>query len=212
MMDFADWTGRSGTAKDAIRPGPAAALAATLDGPARPWATGDALPPLWHWLYAQPLHRASELGPDGHARLGGFLPPLPTLPLPRRMWAGGRLAFHAPLCIGQRVQRRSRILQVQAKQGRSGPLAFVTVQHAFHGEGAAVGEAPALAEERGSPRHLASQAATLSAFGRQHRLLPHPKPPRCAWRATVKTASPWPTSTPALPLPARQKSCVACTP
>jgi 3-methylfumaryl-CoA hydratase len=146
-MDFADWTGRSETAEDEIRPGPAAALAATLDWPARPWAAGDALPPLWHWLYAQPVHRASELGPDGHARLGGFLPPLPTSPLPRRMWAGGRLAFHAPLRIGQRVQRHSRIQQVRAKPGRSGPLVFVTVQHALHVEGAAVGEAPALVEE-----------------------------------------------------------------
>ena len=31
------------------------------------------------------------IGPDGHPRRGGFLPPVHDLP--RRMWAGGRVAF-----------------------------------------------------------------------------------------------------------------------
>ena len=143
-MDVSDWIGRSETADDVLHARSAAALAAALDQPARPWADGDALPPLWHWLYAQPAHRASELGPDGHARLGGFLPPMPVgLPAPRRMWAGGRLQFHAPLRIGQPVQRRSVVERVQAKQGRSGPLVVVTLRHALHVAG---GAAPALVE------------------------------------------------------------------
>jgi 3-methylfumaryl-CoA hydratase len=69
------------------------------------------------------------------------------------MWAGGRLAFHAPLRIGQRVQRRSVVEQVTTKQGRSGPLLFVTVRHALHVQGV---DAPAVVEHhdivyRGSP-------------------------------------------------------------
>jgi len=125
-MALQDWIGRTETVEDVITATPYAALAATLDrDPARP-AAGTALPPLWHWLYFLPLTRRSEIGPDGHARLGGFLPPVD---LPRRMWAGSQLAFHAPLCIGDAVTRVSRIEDVTEKSGRSGALVFVKVRH-----------------------------------------------------------------------------------
>src|SRR5690606_11841585 len=73
---------------------------------------------------------AAELGIDGHARLGGFLPPVP---LPRRMWAGGRIAFLKPLTIGEDASRESEILSVEPKSGRSGALVFVTVRHTISG-------------------------------------------------------------------------------
>jgi 3-methylfumaryl-CoA hydratase len=117
-----------------------AALAATLDHPAAPLATGTPLPPLWHWLYFLPLRRASEIGPDGHARRGGFLPPVP---LPRRMWAGSAFEFHAPLRVGDAVERRSTIESVTSKAGRSGALVFVKLRRELHANGA---EAPALVE------------------------------------------------------------------
>lgn len=120
------WIGRTETRADVVTPVPVAALAATLDRADPPPQPGDALPPLWHWLYFLPVHRQSELGPDGHAQRGGFLPPVP---LPRRMWAGGRLEFHHPLRVGQTIQRVSRIAGVKTKQGRTGPLVFVLVRH-----------------------------------------------------------------------------------
>lgn len=116
------WIGRSEEATDEVTATPIAALAATLDIGTPP----TELPPLWHWLYFLPLHRQSELGPDGHAKRGGFLPPVD---LPRRMWAGGRLEFHRPLRAGDRITRVSRIADVRFKQGRSGPLVFVLVRH-----------------------------------------------------------------------------------
>jgi 3-methylfumaryl-CoA hydratase len=122
------WVGRTVQDSDLIVATPARALAATLDHEPAPWAPGTPLPPLWHWLYFLPLHRARELGDDGHARRGGFLPPVP---LPRRMWAGSRFSFSAPLCVGDTVNRRSTIEAVQAKSGRHGPLVFVTVRHVF---------------------------------------------------------------------------------
>jgi 3-methylfumaryl-CoA hydratase len=126
------WVGRQEVARDVITPGPFAALAATLDrDPSRP-APGTPLPPLWHWLYFLPAHRRSELGPDGHARRGGFLPPVA---LPRRMWAGGRFEFAAPLRIGDAVTRLSTIERVAEKTGRTGPLVFVTVRHEFTRDG-----------------------------------------------------------------------------
>jgi 3-methylfumaryl-CoA hydratase len=139
-LDPTTWIGRTETTHDTVTPTPVAALTATLDHPAAPIGPGTPLPPLWHWLYFLPVHRQSELGPDGHARRGGFLPPVA---LPRRMWAGGRLAFHAPIRVGQDVVRTSTIENVVSKVGRTGPLVFVTVRHDVHADGAA---APALTE------------------------------------------------------------------
>ena len=121
-----EWTGKTETREDRVTAAPVAALAATLDRDDSPPEPGDPLPPLWHWLYFLPVHRQSELGPDGHAERGGFLPPVP---LPRRMWAGSRIAFHHPLHVGETIRRTSRIDAVKQKEGRTGPLVFVTVHH-----------------------------------------------------------------------------------
>jgi 3-methylfumaryl-CoA hydratase len=125
------WLDKTETRHDQISPALAAALAATLDGPRQP-QTGDALPPLWHWIYFWSVCRQSEVGADGHPQRGGFLPPVP---LPRRMWAGGRLRFAAPLPIGAAAEKVSRIASVDVKQGRTGALAFVTVQHTVRHQG-----------------------------------------------------------------------------
>ncbi|MBK0392560.1 FAS1-like dehydratase domain-containing protein [Ramlibacter algicola] len=128
--DLQAWEGRSETLRDAITAAPINGLAATLDRDDPKAGEGSELPPLWHWLYFLPQARQSEIGADGHPRRGGFLPPVP---LPRRMWAGGRLAFRAPLRVGDAVERRSRIESVTHKQGRSGDLVFVLVKHEVHG-------------------------------------------------------------------------------
>jgi 3-methylfumaryl-CoA hydratase len=125
-QDVRQWIGRSETASDTVTATPYAALSATLDwAPERP-ATGTPLPPLWHWLYFLPLHRMSDVGPDGHTKRGGFLPPVP---LPRRMWAGSQLEFIEPLRIGDTLTRTSTIADVSEKSGRSGSLVFVKVRH-----------------------------------------------------------------------------------
>ncbi|QGZ65758.1 FAS1-like dehydratase domain-containing protein [Paraburkholderia acidisoli] len=121
----------SQTVRDIITLTPAIALSATLDRPDRP-DLGDALPPIWHWLYFWSIAAQAELGADGHPQKGGFLP---DLNLPRRMAAGGRMTFLKPLRIGANAERSSRVLAVNEKAGRSGRLAFVTVEHAIHAEG-----------------------------------------------------------------------------
>jgi 3-methylfumaryl-CoA hydratase len=77
-------------------------------------------------LYFLPMHRQSDIGADGHARRGGFLPPVP---LPRRMWAGSQFEFRAPIRVGDRVTRTSTIDDVSIKEGRTGQLVFVKVRH-----------------------------------------------------------------------------------
>ena len=126
------WVGRCETVHDIATEVPLKALSATLDREDPAIGPGTEVPPCWHWLYFLPLHRQSGLGPDGHARRGGFLPPVP---LPRRMWAGSRLDFLAPVRAGQALQRTSRIADVRLKQGRTGPLVFVQVHHDILAEG-----------------------------------------------------------------------------
>ena len=120
------WIGRTESRNDVVTAWPVAALAATLDRRDPEPAAGDAIPPGWHWLYFLETTPASELGPDGHAKRGGFLPPVT---LPRRMWAGGRLEFLRPLRVGEPLRRDSEIVAVEPKRGKSGNLVFVTVRH-----------------------------------------------------------------------------------
>ena len=126
------WIGRAETRTDRIDLAKASALAATLDLPSAP-VEGDALPPLWHWMYFWSVSPASVIGPDGHPQRGGFLPPVT---LPRRMWAGSRVIFRGALPVGAVAERTSLIKSVNVKQGKSGPLVFVTVAHeiAVNGE------------------------------------------------------------------------------
>ena len=119
------WTGRTETREDLINAAIVNAMAATLDRDEH-YLSGQALPPLWHWLFFWAVSPASGIGPDGHPKRGGFLPPVA---LPRRMWAGGRLTFIAPLPVGSAASRVSRIKEVNTKTGSSGRLAFVTVEH-----------------------------------------------------------------------------------
>lgn len=127
--DFSDWVGRSEELVDVLEPARSNALRAAL-GDTAPLKAGDALPLLHHWLYFWNVQPPVGLGPDGHPAKGGFLPPVP---LPRRMWAGGRLQFHAPLTLGETVTKVSTIKSVTAKSGKSGDLIFVTVEHRLSG-------------------------------------------------------------------------------
>ncbi len=130
LSDLARWIGRSESRDDTIDAAPLARLSALLDRDDPAPKQGDAIPPLAHWLYFLPADRQSDLGRDGHARRGGFLPPVP---LPRRMWAGSRLEFLRPLVVGTRATRKSTIKDVSVKEGRSGTLVFVTVRHEISG-------------------------------------------------------------------------------
>ena len=125
-MNLREWIGNTETLADVATATPYAALSATLDRPHERPPAGTPLPALWHWLYFLPLYAQSEVGPDGHALRGEFLPPVP---LPRRMWAGSQLEFHRPLRIGDSLNRVSTIQDVSEKTGRTGNLVFVKVRH-----------------------------------------------------------------------------------
>ncbi|MBP0439922.1 FAS1-like dehydratase domain-containing protein [Tianweitania sediminis] len=93
---------------------------------------GAAIPVLSHVCLTVPSVPTAKIGTDGHPARGDFLPPVP---LPRRMWAGGHMAFHDDIRVGETVARTSRIKDVLIKKGRSGTLCFVTVEHLFEADG-----------------------------------------------------------------------------
>ena len=121
----AEWIGRSFERRDVIAPRMAACFEATL---APHVSRTGAAPPGIFWCLAPDIVPAGELGGDGHPRTGRFLPPLPY---PRRMWAGGELAFHGAFNTGDEVVKTSTIENIAFKSGSSGKLAFVTVRHRY---------------------------------------------------------------------------------
>lgn len=114
-----------GERSELLLPGPAQALAGLLDVPVPD--LDDGLPLLWHWIYLLDRPAQADLGPDGHPVRGTI--PAPPEPGQRRMWAGGRVSTAGPLRCGQPATRRSQVLHVEQKAGRSGPLTFVTIGH-----------------------------------------------------------------------------------
>jgi 3-methylfumaryl-CoA hydratase len=125
------WVGRSETREDMIHVAAVNAMAATLDKQ-QILTAGDPLPLLWHWLFFWAVSPASGIGPDGHPKRGGFLPPVE---LPRRMWAGGRLKFDSDLPVASDAKRVSSIKAIDVKTGNTGRLAFVTVAHEIGAHG-----------------------------------------------------------------------------
>lgn len=155
------WIGKREQVVDVLEPSRTNALRAAL-GETAPLAPGAPLPLLHHWLYFWDVRPPEGLGADGHPARGGFLP---SVPLPRRMWAGGRLRFLRDLKVGERVSRTSTILRIEAKSGRSGDLVFVTVQHEIAGEaGAAVIEEQDLVyRDAAKPGSIAGPTGVASA-------------------------------------------------
>lgn len=122
------WIGRSETAVDTVSARLVAGYLAVLDDPNPERAHGADAPLAIHWCLAPTSRPMSELGLDGHSKRGGLLPPVP---LPHRMWAGGRMELQGRFRVGDHISRTSTIRDVVLKTGRSGALCFVVVDHAF---------------------------------------------------------------------------------
>ncbi len=165
--NWSDWIGRSDTAADTVTRGMVRAFAATLDTEA-PDEEGAPAPQGIHWLLAPPRAPMSELGPDGHPRRGGFLPPIEA---PRRMWAASDVRFLRPIAVGDTVARTSTITSIEEKRGSSGPLVFVGVDHVLR-----VGGEPCVEERQTlvfrdiqpyAPPPTSAEAAALAHFERR---------------------------------------------
>jgi len=160
------WIGRSETVADTLDAVLAGRIAATLGD--SPPARGEPLPPLWQWAFFIEPAGMSGLGLDGHPARGGFLPPAADR---NRMWAGGRICFVQPLRVGVLAERRSVVLDVKEKTGRTGALLFVTVRHEYHQEGTlAISEEQDIVYRQPAPPKLVGS---------------EPPPGAADWRETV---------------------------
>ena len=167
------WIGRTEARADLLTPRLAEAFDATLDEPPRAYESGDTAPLGIHWCLGNPAVRASGLGRDGHPKREGFMPPVP---LPRRMWAAGKLTFAAPLLVGLNVTRQTTIAAIDRKQGRTGPLFFLELDHLYLQEGVTcVTERQTLVyREDPKPGGATAEAgATARSAGGAHRPDPH---------------------------------------
>ncbi len=133
MSDWQAWVGREQRAADRLDPALAVRWCATFD---RDAPAGAAMPQGIHFCLCTPEARTAQLGTDGHPirddSAASFLPPIP---LPRRMWAGSDIRFHAPLAIGATIERISRIAAITPKSGSRGDMVFVAIEHETHADG-----------------------------------------------------------------------------
>ena len=125
--DYSDWVGRQTSRSEVISDRLLCHFRAVMAGMLGP----GAVPPGLHWALVPDVAEPADLGRDGHPRTGLFVPALNLqgLPLPRRMWAGGEMAFSGTLMPGDTVTRDSTLGSITFKSGASGPLGFVTVSH-----------------------------------------------------------------------------------
>lgn len=136
MADTAydEWIGREQRQADRADPALAARFLSTFD---LPWPAKGDLPQGVHFCLCTPDVPTRLLGDDGHPHRQqsrvGFLPPVA---LPRRMWAASSLNFHRPIAIGDAIERTSRIAAVTEKDGGSGTLVFVDLDHTTRAAGA----------------------------------------------------------------------------
>jgi 3-methylfumaryl-CoA hydratase len=122
-----DWIGREMTQNDVLTPGLLARFRATLDSGEMHANAEQGI----HWCLCLPEAATGTLDSDGHPKRGGFLPPIT---LPRRMWASSKVEFHAAIRAGAKIERRSTIAAIDEKQGGTGPLVFVTIDHRTHAD------------------------------------------------------------------------------
>lgn len=130
------WIGRSETRHDIATEALITRYRATLDST----ETGPIAPQGIHWCLCVPDAPTAQLDVDGHPKRGDFFPPIL---LPRRMWASSTVQFHAPIAAGMAIQRTSTISRIQEKQGNSGHLVFVTIDHIWANE-----EVPLVTEQQ----------------------------------------------------------------
>lgn len=166
-----NWIGKKESTTDLLTPALVERFAATFDMTCDT-GLGAAAPSLIHLCLCPPVLPTSKLGPDGHAKRGGFLPPVP---LPNRMWAGGAFRYFADLKIGDEITRHSTIKNITQKEGRAGPLCFVEVEHVvYSGESHALTETHNIVYKNASPP---AGAHTTPAKAGEHIEKRHPSPP-----------------------------------
>ncbi len=133
MSEWDAWIGREITQQDTLDLALARRWCGTFD---LECSAIGMMPQGIHLCLCTPEAAQSALGEDGHpardASEDSFFPPIP---LPRRMWAASDITFVEPLPIGATIERTSRIASIAEKEGSTGKLGFVNVEHETKADG-----------------------------------------------------------------------------
>lgn len=133
MAAWDAWLGREARQLDTLDPALARRWCATFDLAA---PESGAMPQGIHLCLCTPEAAQAALGEDGHPLRDesddSFFPPIA---LPRRMWAASEIEFLSPLSIGASISKTSRIASIAEKQGSTGKLGFVDVEHVTVADG-----------------------------------------------------------------------------
>ena len=174
--EFEAHIGRVETLEEVIHPmrmrQAAAMLGLGVDAGELLAAEGASLPPLFHLFFTNNTSDAGALNPDGHEKLGGFMPdvlsagPFKGKPVVRRMWAAGDIAFEGHLPVGALARRNSTITAITEKQGASGPLLFVEVERRIEaGDGVVVENRTVVYREPPAGADMAPESQSMDGAG-----------------------------------------------
>ena len=172
---YSDWIGKSETEHGIASAYPANYFTLTLDRDDPLFAGGDPLPPAWHYFYFHELVALAATGEDGHRAKGDFMPPLP---FPRRMWAGSKMKFESPICIGEKLKKVITIADIAMKDGKSGKMCFVTTTEKVLGE-----------DDRLTTSETRTQVYREPADPNAPPPQPRPAPAAAQWSRTISPSS-----------------------
>ena len=172
LDDLRSHIGRSQVATDVIHAGPANFLRLALGRSDPELRDGDVLPPAWLGLYFLPRVASAALRPDGSPQDTGVVP---SMALPRRMFAGERARFHGALRVGETVRRETRLAGISMKHGGTGTLVFATVTSRVYGP-----DGVALEDERRTVFREEVKAGERNQAPRRE-----PAPTDVPWRRSV---------------------------
>jgi 3-methylfumaryl-CoA hydratase len=166
--------GRTVTEHDEATAMPLRLMAVTFDRDEPDPVPGSAVPPGWHWLFFPAATKRGALGADGLPLKGAVLP---EMPLPRRMYAGGKLTFSDAIRVGDALRRETEFSDVQLREGATGTLIIATQTRRIF-----------------TPRGLAVTETMTSVFreavpeGQQGGIPKREEPPAgLPWRRTITT-------------------------
>ncbi|MDC3156822.1 hypothetical protein OA855_03380 [Pelagibacteraceae bacterium] len=125
MDNYKDWIGKKISRSDIITPRLVDHLKKTIDQN----CLSDQSVPEGIFLCLSPdITSLDMLDKDGNTKLGIFLP---VLPYKIRMWAGGKITIFDKFEIGTEIKKNSTISSIEFKEGRSGNLCFVNINHEY---------------------------------------------------------------------------------
>jgi 3-methylfumaryl-CoA hydratase len=126
----ATWLARRQVARDVATPGVIDRYRGTLQRPIVPASEAGTPAPLGlHRVITREPVAHDAIGPDGLARGRGLYPDLPKLG--SVMWGGGTMEFIVPFRAGDEVERLSRLIALDEKNGRAGRLVFAQIAHEY---------------------------------------------------------------------------------